>query len=163
MTKILFICLGNICRSPLAEADMKHIVNKHGVSDSFIIDSAGIGPWHIGERPDRRMVEAARQRGYIMQHFGRQVNSDDFAIFDLIIGMDDSNIDDLHDIAPDSESTQKIHKMTEFITDDFIAKYSPKTIDCVPDPYYGGAAGFAYAIDVIENACEGLFNIIMNK
>lgn len=158
MHKVLFICLGNICRSPFAEAAMKHYVHEQGLDKDFIIDSAGIGGWHVGQRPDRRMVDAAWQRGYHMNHFGRQVCRDDFEIFDLIIGMDDSNIDSLKRIAPTSEAESKIHKMTEYISDDFRRQHPNVVIDHVPDPYYGGTAGFYYAIDLIEDACQGLLN-----
>lgn len=156
MHKILFVCLGNICRSPFAEAALKHFVRQSGLQDSYIIDSAGIGGWHVGQRPDRRMVEAAWQRGYKMEHFGRQVCADDFLIFDMLIGMDDSNIDSLEQIAPSLEAKAKIRRMVDFVSDDFRKKHPNSVIDSVPDPYYGGTAGFYYAIDLIEDACQGL-------
>ena len=148
MKKILFVCLGNICRSSSAEGVMKHLIEEAGRADEFLIDSAGILSYHQGELPDSRMRAHAARRGYNLTHLSRPVRTEDFYNFDLIIGMDDRNIDALRDRAPDVESEQKIHRMTDFCR--------TKVIDYVPDPYYGGAQGFENVLDILEDACEGL-------
>ena len=145
-TKILFVCLGNICRSSSAEGVMKQLIEQAGREDEFIIDSAG-------ELPDSRMRAHAARRGYDLTHRSRPVCTDDFYDFDLIIGMDDRNIDDLKDRAPSVEAWKKIHRMTEYCT-----KFTHA--DHVPDPYYGGAEGFEYVLDVLEDACAGLLEMV---
>jgi len=147
-TKILFVCLGNICRSATAEAVMKKLVDDHRLSANFEIDSAGILSAHQGEKADSRMRHHAARRGYDLTSISRPVKITDFDKFDLIIGMDDSNIDDLNDRALTAEHKTKIHKMTEYSK-----KYNHTYI---PDPYYGGAAGFELVLDLLEDACEGL-------
>jgi protein-tyrosine phosphatase len=145
---ILFVCLGNICRSPAAETIMKSLVEKKGLSSQFNIDSAGILSIHRGEKADLRMRQHAERKGYKITSLSRPVETGDFDTFDLIIGMDDSNIDDLKDRALTAEHVKKIHKMTDF------CKKSQETY--IPDPYYGGAAGFELVLDLLEDACEGL-------
>ncbi len=147
--KILFVCLGNICRSSSAEGVMKQLVEKAGRADEFVIDSAGILSYHQGELPDPRMRAHAARRGYQLTHRSRPVCTDDFYDFDLIIGMDERNIEDLKERAPSLEAEQKIHRMTEYCT-----RFTHA--DHVPDPYYGGAEGFEYVLDLLEDACEGL-------
>lgn len=154
MIKILFVCLGNICRSACAEAVMKKKVQEAGREKEFFIDSAGILSYHEGERADYRMREAGFQRGYNVDSISRPVKTADFEKFDLIIGMDNSNIDDLYDRAPDVESTKKIHKMTEYCT--------RHTDDHVPDPYYGGRDGFYHVIELLEDACDGLLRTTLS-
>lgn len=150
-TRLLFVCLGNICRSPMAECVFSSLVKEHNeLRHSYEIDSAGIAGCHIGELPDARMREAAWQRGYKMTSRARQIHSDDFEVFDLIIGMDDANIDALKDLAPDVESLGKIVKMTDYCIH--------MEADHVPDPYYGGTAGFYHVIDLLEDACKGLLD-----
>ncbi len=149
--KILFVCLGNICRSPSAEGVMKQLLAKKGLQDEFVIDSAGILSYHEGELPDSRMRAHAAKRGYQLLHRSRSVRVDDFYDFDMIIGMDDRNIDDLKERAPSPEEEKKIHRMTEFCTR--IAH-----TDHVPDPYYGGSEGFEYVLDLLEDACAGLLD-----
>ena len=152
-TKILFVCLGIICRSSSAEGVMKQLIEQAGREDEFIIDSAGILSYHQGELPDSRMRAHAARRGYDLTHRSRPVCTDDFYDFDLIIGMDDRNIDDLKDRAPSVEAWKKIHRMTEYCT-----KFTHA--DHVPDPYYGGAEGFEYVLDVLEDACAGLLEMV---
>ncbi|TWV14135.1 low molecular weight phosphotyrosine protein phosphatase [Bacteroidaceae bacterium HV4-6-C5C] len=147
--RILFVCLGNICRSSSAEGVMKSLLEKEGIENEFIIDSAGILSYHEGELPDARMRMHAARRGYNLTHRSRPVRTQDFYHFDLIIGMDDRNIDDLKDRAPSIEESNKIRRMT-----DFCVQMSHS--DHVPDPYYGGAEGFEYVLDLLEDACEGL-------
>lgn len=146
--KILFVCLGNICRSSTAQGVMCHLLKEAGLEQDFVIDSAGILSYHQGELPDSRMRAHAARRGYNLTHRSRPVCTDDFYNFDLILGMDDRNIEDLRERAPGPDEVAKIHRMTEYCTR-FPA-------DHVPDPYYGGAEGFEYVIDVLEDACSGL-------
>jgi protein-tyrosine phosphatase len=138
MKKILFVCLGNICRSSTAEGVMLHLIEEAGLEKEFVIDSAGILSYHQGELPDSRMRAHAARRGYQLVHRSRPVRTEDFYNFDLIIGMDDRNIEDL----------KKIHRMTEYC--------NRIPADHVPDPYYGGAEGFEYVLDILEDACSGL-------
>ena len=147
--RILFVCLGNICRSSSAEGVMNHLVSEAGLEDQFVIDSAGILSYHRGELPDSRMRAHAIRRGYELTHRSRPVQTEDFYNFDLIIGMDDRNIEDLKDRAPSPEEWKKIHRMTEFCT-----RFTHA--DHLPDPYYGGAEGFEYVLDLLEDACAGL-------
>lgn len=128
---------------------MRQLVEKAGCADAFEIDSAGILSYHRGELPDPRMRAHAARRGYQLTHRSRPVTTDDFLHFDLIVGMDDRNIDDLRDRAPSPEACRKIRRMT-----DYCRKFS--YADHVPDPYYGGAEGFEQVLDLLEDACEGL-------
>jgi len=152
-TSILFVCLGNICRSAAAEEVMRHLAEEAGRGDEFLIDSAGILSYHRGELPDSRMRAHAARRGYNLTHRSRPVSTEDFYRFDLIIGMDDRNIDDLKDRAPSTAEWSKIHRMTEFCT-----KFAHA--DHVPDPYYGGSEGFEYVLDILEDACTGLLQTL---
>lgn len=151
--RILFVCLGNICRSSSAEGVMKHLLEESGLENEFVVDSAGILSYHQGELPDSRMRAHAIRRGYELTHRSRSVRTEDFYNFDLIIGMDDRNIDDLKDRAPSPEEWKKIHRMTEYCT-----RFTHA--DHVPDPYYGGAEGFEYVLDLLEDACAGLLERI---
>lgn len=146
--RILFVCLGNICRSCTAEEIMRTILHREGLDNTIEVDSAGLISYHQGEQADPRMRAHASRRGYHITHLSRPVRMTDFEEFDLIIGMDDSNISGLHDLAPSIEAENKIHRMTEYCT--------RMVTDHVPDPYYGGAQGFENVIDILEDACEGL-------
>jgi protein-tyrosine phosphatase len=147
-TKILFVCLGNICRSPSAEAVMKGFVKKVGLSDEFEIDSAGTAAWHAGEQADARMQTHALKRGYNLTSISRKVNPGfDFDYFDYIIAMDEQNMDDLQDLVESDEKRAKLHMMT-----DFSNRYS---YNHIPDPYYGGESGFELVLDLLEDACHG--------
>ena len=150
--KILLVCLGTISRSPSAEAVMKKLVKDAGLDNYIEVDSAGIMGYHEGERADQRMRAHASRRGYVLDSISRPVRTTDFYDFDLIIGMDDRNIDDLKRKAPDLESVAKIHQMTEYSRN--------KLYDHVPDPYYGGASGFELVLDLLEDACGGLLETI---
>ncbi|MCQ2210476.1 MAG: low molecular weight phosphotyrosine protein phosphatase [Paludibacteraceae bacterium] len=151
---ILFVCLGNICRSAAAEAVMKAILKKHE-DERFFVDSAGILSYHQGEPADPRMRYFAGLRGYDVTSISRPVKGYDFEKFDIIIGMDDSNVDDLKDRAGTLEQESKIHQMTEFVI------HSDAT--CVPDPYYGGNEGFENVMDLLEETCEGLYQYLVSK
>lgn len=150
MKRVLFVCLGNICRSSTAEGVMRKLLEESGMENEIEIDSAGILSCHKGELPDSRMRAHAAKRGYDLVHRSRPVVTDDFYHFDLILGMDDRNIDDLKDRAPSPETMKKIGRMTDYC--------KMMKADHVPDPYYGGAEGFEYVLDVLEDACDGLLN-----
>ena len=153
--RILFVCLGNICRSPAAEGIMKSIVDAEGAVD-FAIDSAGTARYHIGELPDHRMRIHARRRGIELGHHCRQVTSIDFEDFDLVIGMDDSNLANLRRIAPSPEAERKILGMSAFFN-------KSTHYDYVPDPYYEGAEGFELVLDLLEEGCRNLYKAISER
>ena len=153
MKRILFVCLGNICRSSSAEEIMRTFVQRKGLEDQIEVDSAGILNYHQGELPDNRMRMHASRRGYNLIHRSRPVCTADFWDFDMIIGMDDRNIQDLKDRAPSLETEEKIYRMTDFCRH--------KEADYVPDPYYGGAQGFENVLDILEDACEGLLTSLI--
>jgi protein-tyrosine phosphatase len=146
--RILFVCLGNICRSPMAEGVFRRVAEDAGMLHLFEIDSAGMGDWHKGEAPDHRAQKAALDRGVdISGQAARKVELEDFENFDLVLAMDGSNIEDLHDIAPHA-ARAKIRRFLD---------YAPQVgTQDVPDPYYGGTEGFDHALDLIEAAAQGL-------
>lgn len=146
--KVLFVCLGNICRSPAAEAVMLREVKERGMAARWEIDSAGTGNYHIGDLADPRMREHASRRGLKLLHRARQVSVSDFHDFDLIIGMDSFNLRNLRAISPTVETDRKIVAMSEFFPD---APY-----DYVPDPYYEGAEGFELVLDLLQAGCSNL-------
>ncbi|MCD7973663.1 MAG: low molecular weight phosphotyrosine protein phosphatase [Candidatus Azobacteroides sp.] len=153
--KLLFVCLGNICRSPAAEGIMKHLVEEAGLENDFFIDSAGTSGWHEGELPDSRMRSHAKKRGYDLNSLSRPVRSQDFDNFDMILAMDDTNYTNLMRQAPSPEAESKIYRMTDFC--------KKKEADHVPDPYYSGADGFEIVLDILEDACSGLLEEIKTK
>jgi protein-tyrosine phosphatase len=150
-TKLLFVCLGNICRSPAAEGVMTRMVEKAGLADRIECDSAGTYGGHAGEKADERMMRAAAARGYDLQSISRQIRTADFDRFDMIITMDDTNYERVHRMAPSLEAAQKIYRMT-----DFCRTYPHATH--IPDPYYEGAQGFEHVLDLLEDACGGLLD-----
>ena len=153
---VLFVCLGNICRSPAAQAVMQRLVDERGLTDRFYIDSAGIGAWHIGDLPDKRMRVHARPRGYELTHRARKVQASDFEDFDLIVGMDAGNVDDLRYKAATIEQQDKVVMMGKYI------RQYPN-YDYVPDPYYEGSEGFELVLDLLEDACDNLLNRIIKQ
>ncbi|MDD2961911.1 MAG: low molecular weight phosphotyrosine protein phosphatase [Muribaculaceae bacterium] len=154
--KILFVCLGNICRSPAAQGVMQSLIERKGTADMFVLDSAGTYGGHAGDLPDNRMRVHARRRGYDLTHKSRRIIGDDFERFDLIITMDDSNLHTLKNMAATIEEERKIIPMATFI------RQYPHA-DCVPDPYYEGAEGFEYVLDLLEDACLGLYDAIIAR
>lgn len=149
LRRVLFVCLGNICRSPAAQGVMQAVVDARGESAAWLIDSAGTGNYHTGDLPDRRMRVHALRRGYELTHRARQVRESDFDDFDVIIPMDAANQRDLRRLAPTPEAEAKIAPMALWI--DIATRY-----DYVPDPYYEGAEGFELVLDLLENACANL-------
>jgi len=149
--KILFVCLGNICRSPAAEGIFKKKLKERGLEQFYIVDSAGTAGYHKGELPDSRMRMHASRRNYDLISRSRPIGHDDFFDSDLIIGMDDNNISDLKRMAPDAESEKKIKRMTDYCR--------LHLDDHVPDPYYGGSSGFEHVLDLLEDACEGIIEL----
>lgn len=144
--RILFVCLGNICRSPAAEGMLRQMSRDRGIEDRFELDSAGFYGGHAGDLPDMRMRQAAFARGLRLDHRSRTVRPTDFGYFDLFVGMDDRNISDLRRAAPTLEEEEKIVRMSDFAV-------NHPDADCVPDPYYEGAAGFELVLNLLEDAC----------
>lgn len=153
--KILFVCLGNICRSPAAEGIFRHQVSEAGLAEYFELDSAGTYGGHRGDLPDARMRSAAMRRGYNLIHRSRQISEYDFDRFDMVIAMDDRNYENLNRIAASPEGTAKIYRMTEFS--------SRRDYDHIPDPYYEGSEGFELVLDLLEDACGGLLESVKNS
>lgn len=144
--RILFVCLGNICRSPAADGILRQMVERQGLTESVEVDSAGTYAGHTGELPDSRMRNAAYARGYVLTHRARQVREEDFERFDMLVAMDDSNYHNLFRLAPTPEDREKIFRMSEFFTAH--AGWSH-----VPDPYYEGHEGFELVLDMLEEGC----------
>ncbi|WP_370599777.1 low molecular weight protein-tyrosine-phosphatase [Pseudomonas nitroreducens] len=146
--KVLFVCLGNICRSPTAEGVFRHKVREAGLEDRIEIDSAGTGDWHVGKAPDARTRAAALRRGYDLSSLrARQVSAADFSRYDLILAMDHANLRDLERLRAGTGTAE---------LDLFLRRFDLE-IDEVPDPYYGGDDGFEQVLDLVEQACDGLF------
>lgn len=148
--KVLFVCMGNICRSPTGEGVFKHYVDEQGFNAQFHIDSAGTIGYHAGSPADERMCVAAERRGYLLQSIARQVDEADLELFDLIVAMDADNLRDLESIA--GGPRDHIRLLGSFLPDVTGNDDAPS----VPDPYYGGAAGFEQVLDMIEHACPGI-------
>jgi protein-tyrosine phosphatase len=149
--RILFVCLGNICRSPTAEGVMAKLVAEAGLGDQIQLDSAGTGAWHVGEPADARALAAARARDIELHSVARQVRSEDFERFDLILAMDASNQHALRRLAPDEPAREKVRLLREFDP----ASAALRDLD-VPDPYYDSERGFEVVLDQVQAACEGL-------
>lgn len=154
-TRILFVCLGNICRSPLAEGVFRRKVEGAGLGDQFEVDSAGIGPWHVGDPPDRRMRETARVHGLdISGQRGRQLDSSDFNAFDHIFAMDHSVLRDTLSHAPGDNHAAKVTLFRELDPE------ADGELD-VPDPYYGGAEGFERVYEIVDRTCGAIVEALV--
>ncbi|MEX0323486.1 MAG: low molecular weight protein-tyrosine-phosphatase [Puniceicoccaceae bacterium] len=152
VTNVLFVCMGNICRSPAAEAIFKDYVDKAGLSDRIQCDSAGTIGYHAGHPADGRMRAAGRERGYSLDSISRQVRQDDFNRFNHVIAMDLDNLDSLKSLDNRIQGSAKISLMCDFAREHDVRE--------VPDPYYGGSHGFELVLDILEDACEGLLEEI---
>jgi protein-tyrosine phosphatase len=176
--RILFVCMGNICRSPTAEGVMRSLLDEAGLAGAVEVESAGTGGWHAGEPPDHRATEAAARRGVTLEGAARQVRATDFRDFDLLLAMDARNLRELQQMAPDAEARAKARLLREFdpasagapdvgtpgdhgggapdldVPDPYYGGGAPD-LD-VPDPYYGGERGFEIVLDQVEAACRGL-------
>ena len=147
MKRVLFVCLGNICRSPVAENVFRHLVREAGLEQEFEIDSAGTGSWHIGESPDRRAASVALARGVELHGSARQVTPEDLSTYDHVIAMDRDNLRELERLALDG-ATARIELLRTYDPD--------RDHDDVPDPYYGGASGFENVFDIVSRSCRNL-------
>ncbi len=146
-TSVLFVCLGNICRSPLAEGIFDHLVHEAGLDERFDIDSAGTGAWHVGERPDARAAMVATKQGVELDSRARQITDDDLDRFDYVIVMDHENLRNVRRMADASDSDVEVHLLREFDEEEG---------DEVPDPYYGGASGFETVYEMLHRSCQTL-------
>ncbi len=154
--RLLFVCLGNICRSPAAEGVFLHLIARQGLEDRFVVDSAGTGGWHVGNPADRRMRAAAERRGIHLPSRARQIELADFTSFDRILTMDDDNLRNVRSLARELGDRPGL------------ARIEPMTSHCrrlsareVPDPYYGGEQGFEDVLDLLEDACGGLLETLL--
>ena len=153
---LLFVCLGNICRSPAAEGIMKKIIEDEGLENRVFVDSAGTSNWNEGKTPDERMRLHGKKRGYDFCSVARTFRSSDFEKFDYILVMDNNNFMNVKKLASTEEDAAKIHRMTDFSKD-----FSDH--DHVPDPYYGGDDGFNLVMDLLEDAAKGLLEEVKTK
>jgi protein-tyrosine phosphatase len=152
---ILFLCMGNICRSPTAHGVFRHLVRHHGLEQQIHVDSAGTHNYHPGEAPDERSQRHAKRRGYDLSDLrARQLQRDDFARHDLLLAMDWDNLALAEQRCPD-EHRRKLRRLTEFCR----RHQAP----VVPDPYYGGHDGFEQVLDLVEDACEGLLDHVRKR
>ena len=152
--KVLMVCLGNICRSPTAHGVLSALIKRRKLCDFLIVDSAGTGCWHLGEKPDRRSISAAQVRGYDLSGLiARQVKVTDFANFDYLLAMDCDNLRDLGEICP-NEYKDKL---------DLLLKFGSSSEIVVPDPFYGGISDFELVLDLVEDACEGFLEHVISS
>jgi len=151
--RVCFVCLGNICRSPTAEAVMRHLVKQAGLDHAIAVDSAGTGSWHVGAAPDRRSQAVGQRRGIPLGGQARQFTPLDFARFDYVLAIDREIRAELHQLAPSPEARAKVHLLRAFDPS------SPREAD-VPDPYYGGPEGFEHVFDLCEASCRGLLEYL---
>lgn len=155
MNKVLFVSMGNLCRSPSAEGVFRNLISEAGLSDAVEVDSAGTHSFHIGEAPDARAQLAARKRGYdLSQISARQVTSDDFRDSDLILVMDWENLSALQQMCP------KVYHHKLMLLMRFSNEFEEAT---VPDPYYGGPESFSKVLDYLEDACQGVLEVVRKR
>jgi protein-tyrosine phosphatase len=153
--RILFVCLGNICRSPLAEAVFRHKVRDRGVEDRFEIDSAGTSGYHNGAPPDPRSTETARRRGVELAGQSRQLSAPDLRRFDYVVAMDEENLREIRALEAASGGSARIHRLRE---------WDPEAPGGdVPDPYYGGPSGFDDVHDIVDRSCDALLDHLLSE
>jgi protein-tyrosine phosphatase len=158
-TRVLFVCLGNICRSPAAEGVFVHLLSQQGLADRFVVDSAGTGGWHVGRRADERMRAAATRRGIDLTSRARQIDPGDLHSFDHILTMDDDNLAAVRALAREAGNPAgqaQIEAMTRY------CRRHSGVLE-VPDPYYGGPQGFEQVLDLLDDACRGLLEALVRK
>ena len=156
IAEISFVCLGNICRSPLAQGVFQDLVNREKINQKIFVSSAGTGNWHIGNLPDERMRQTAQSKGIKLESRAQQFQSKDFNRFNLILAMDHSNLIRLSEIAPSSLPPDKLMLFRSF---------DPESNDDqdVPDPYYGGAKGFEEVYSMVKRTCPPLLDYIKSR
>jgi protein-tyrosine phosphatase len=159
--RILFVCLGNICRSPTAEGVMRALVREAGLEGAIELDSAGTGAWHVGSPPDERATQTAHARGIVLAGAARKVAPQDFQDFDLILAMDSSNLRDLQELAEGEQQRVEVRLLREF--DPASVDRDPAHPLDVPDPYYGGPSGFEHVLDLVRAACVGLLDEVRDR
>jgi protein-tyrosine phosphatase len=153
---VLFVCLGNICRSPLAEGVFRHVLDESGLSGRFYVDSAGTGGWHVGESPDHRAVRTAATRGITLTGHSRQIQPEDFRRFDYIVAMDQSNLSHLEQYREGVGGEAALYLLREFDPEGGPGEE-------VPDPYYGGPNGFEAVYEMVDRSCRGLLEHILDE
>ncbi|MFP6899935.1 MAG: low molecular weight protein-tyrosine-phosphatase [Opitutales bacterium] len=153
--RVLFVCWGNICRSPAAECVFRSFVEKEGLSDRISCDSAGTIDQHHGNPPDRRMKEAAGRRNIVVEGAARMVTPPDFDRFDLLLAMDNVNLSELRFLVPNPDLAHKIHPFCDYLAEHVDTQ--------IPDPFYGGARGFEIVLDLLEDGCGNLLTFIRNQ
>ncbi|HEU0053291.1 MAG TPA: low molecular weight protein-tyrosine-phosphatase [Longimicrobium sp.] len=153
--RVLFVCLGNICRSPLAEAVFRHEVERRGLADRFEIDSAGTSGYHRGAPPDRRSAETARRRGIELAGRSRQLGAADLRRFDYVVAMDGENLEEIRALQAAAGGGARVHRLREWDP-------SPSSLD-VPDPYYGGPRGFDDVHDIVERSAAAFLDHLVRE
>ena len=153
--KVIFVCLGNICRSPMAEAIFKHLVRKANIHERFEITSAGTADYHINCQPDHRTLEICKTKDILIDHCGRQLSAEDLDYYDYVVAMDLNNLTHIKRLAKSSEQLKKIHLMRHFST--------PNQDLIVPDPYYGNIKDFEHVYDILTEACQALLDRIKKE
>ena len=154
--KLLFVCLGNICRSPAAEGVFLHHLQERGLSDRFVVDSAGTGSWHVGNPADRRMQAAAQRRGIHLPSRARQIELSDLGEFDLVLTMDDANLAAVTSLAEEAGGARASAQIRPMLS--YTKRFNETE---VPDPYYGGDEGFEHVLDLLDDACTGLLEELL--
>ena len=155
--RVLFVCLGNICRSPAAEGVFRHQLAQAGLTERVLVDSAGTGGWHVGNLPDRRMQAAAARRGISLESRARQLQADDLSRFDLVLTMDAENLAAVQQLARQAgpRATARVEPLVRYCRQ--------LQAEAVPDPYYGGEQGFEHVLDLLEDACAGLLQTLQRR
>lgn len=158
--RVCLVCMGNICRSPMAEAVLRRQLHEAGLADRVVVESAGTGGWHVGGGADKRAMRTLRDAGYELDHRARQFAPDWFERYDLVVALDRMNLADLQDMASDERTATSIRLLRSY--DPSLEDAHERDLD-VPDPYYDGGDGFADVLDMVESACRGLVGEIRRE